>query len=64
MVGERHLKVQLSQGQVVMEAIAFDQGSCHPLSGPLEVALSARFSSFMGQITPELHLLDWARPGK
>jgi single-stranded-DNA-specific exonuclease len=63
-VGERHLKVQLSQGQVVMEAIAFDQGSCHPLSGPLEVALSARFSSFMGQITPELHLLDWARPGK
>ena len=63
-VGERHLKVQLSQGQVVMEAIAFDQGTCHPLSGPLEVALSARFSSFMGQITPELHLLDWARPGK
>jgi single-stranded-DNA-specific exonuclease len=63
-VGERHLKVQLAQGQAVMEAIAFDQGSCHPLSGPLEVALSARFSSFMGQITPELHLLDWARPAK
>jgi single-stranded-DNA-specific exonuclease len=63
-VGDRHLKVQLSQGQVVLEAIAFDQGSCHPLSGPLEVALSARFSSFMGQITPEIRLLDWARPGK
>ena len=63
-VGERHLKVQLSQGQVVLEAIAFDQGSCHPLSGSLEVALSARFSSFKGQITPELRLLDWSRPAK
>jgi single-stranded-DNA-specific exonuclease len=63
-VGERHLKVQLAQGQAVLEAIAFDQGPCHPLSGPLEVAISARFSSFMGQITPELRLLDWARPRK
>ncbi len=63
-VGERHLKVQLSQGEVVKDAIAFDQARSHPLSGPLEVAFSTRFSSFMGQITPELRLLDWARPGK
>ncbi len=63
-VGERHLKVQLSQAEVVMDAIAFDQARHHPLSGPLEVAFSTRFSSFMGQITPELRLLDWARPGK
>jgi len=61
-VGERHLKIQLSQEEVVMEAIAFDQAASHPLSGPLEVACSPRFSSFMGQITPELLLLDWARP--
>jgi single-stranded-DNA-specific exonuclease len=60
-VGERHLKVQLSQGGVVMEAIAFDQAPLHPLSGPLEVAFSTRFSTFMGQITPELMLLDWSR---
>ncbi len=60
-VGERHLKVQLSQGGVVLEAIAFDQAPRHPLAGPLEVAFSTRFSSFMGQITPELRLLDWAR---
>jgi single-stranded-DNA-specific exonuclease len=63
-VGKRHLKVQLSQGEVVMEAIAFGQAPGHPLSGPLEVAFSTRFSSFMGQITPELSLLDWGRPGK
>jgi single-stranded-DNA-specific exonuclease len=63
-VGERHLRVQLCQGGVVMEAIAFDQAPLHPLAGPLEVAVSARFSSFMGRITPELMLLDWGRPNK
>jgi single-stranded-DNA-specific exonuclease len=63
-VGERHLRVQLSQGGVVMEAIAFDQASLHPLSGPLEVAFSTRFSFFMGQMNPELQLLDWCRPRK
>jgi len=63
-VGERHLKVQLSQNEVVREAIAFDQAPLHPLSGPLEVAFSTRFSSFMGQMTPELMLLDWGRPRK
>jgi single-stranded-DNA-specific exonuclease len=63
-VGERHLRVQLSQGEVVREAIAFDQAPLHPLSGPLEVAFSTRFSSFMGQMTPELMLLDWCRPRK
>jgi single-stranded-DNA-specific exonuclease len=63
-VGERHLKVQISQGEVVREAIAFDQASLHPLSGPLEVAFSTRFSTFMGQMTPEIQLLDWGRPRK
>ena len=63
-VGERHLKVQFSQGELVMEAIAFDQASSHPLTGSLEVAFSTGFSSFMGRITPELRLLDWGRAGK
>jgi single-stranded-DNA-specific exonuclease len=63
-VGERHLRVQFSQGEVVREAIAFDQASLHPLSGPLEVAFSTRFSSFMGHMTPEITLLDWGRPRK
>ncbi len=63
-VGERHLRVQLSQGGVVAEAIAFDQAPRHPLAGPLEVALSTRFASFRGKITPEIRLLDWGRPGK
>jgi single-stranded-DNA-specific exonuclease len=63
-VGERHLRVQLCQGEVVKEVIAFDQAALHPLSGPLEVAFSTRFSSFMGQMTPEIMLLDWGRPRK
>jgi len=63
-VGERHLKVQLSQGGVVLDAIAFDRASYHPLSGPLEVAFSTRFSFFMGRTTPEIRLLDWARAEK
>ena len=60
-VGERHLRVQLAQADCVREAIAFDAAPHHPLSGPLEVAFSARFSYFQGRLTPELRLLDWAR---
>jgi len=61
-VGERHLKVALCQGEVILEAIAFDQAACHPLSGPLEVAFSTRYSFYLGQIMPEYRLLDWGRP--
>lgn len=61
-VGERHLKVQLAQANLVREAIAFDQAACHPLSGPLEVAFSTRLSHFQGRTAPELRLLDWNRP--
>jgi single-stranded-DNA-specific exonuclease len=60
-VGDRHLKVQLCQADCVREAIAFDAAPHHPLSGPLEVAFSARFSYFQGRLLPELRLLDWAR---
>ncbi len=60
-VGDRHLKVALCQGEVVLEAIAFDQAPCHPLAGALEVAFSTRLSPFMGQMVPELMLLDWGR---
>ena len=63
-VGKRHLKVQLAQDGVVMEAIAFDQAALHPLKGPLEIAFSTRFSTFMGRTTPELMLLDWGRPAR
>jgi single-stranded-DNA-specific exonuclease len=60
-VGDRHLKVQLAQRDCVREAIAFDAAPHHPLSGPLEVAFSARFSYFQGRLLPELRLLDWAK---
>lgn len=61
-VGERHLKVQLCQGPVILEAIAFDKAPHHPLSGPLAIAFSPRFSSYSGALTPEVRLLDWRSP--
>ncbi|MGQ9689463.1 MAG: single-stranded-DNA-specific exonuclease RecJ [Desulfobaccales bacterium] len=60
-VGDRHLKVALCQGDVLLEAIAFDQAAFHPLSGPLEVAFSPRLTSYLGQVRPEYRLLDWSR---
>jgi single-stranded-DNA-specific exonuclease len=60
-VGERHLKVQLAQEGCIKEAVAFDGAAHHPLSGPMEVAFSARFSYYQGRLTPELRLLDWAK---
>ncbi len=61
-VGERHLKVQLAQGGTVLEAIAFDQAASHPLSGPLDVALSTRLSHYQGRMSPDHRLLDWGKP--
>ena len=60
-VADRHLKVQLAQNGCLMEAIAFDMASAHPLAGALEVAFSPRFSFFQGRLHPELRLLDWGR---
>jgi single-stranded-DNA-specific exonuclease len=61
-VGERHLRVQLSQGGRVLSAIAFDLGAHHPLSGNLEVAFSTRVSNYQGRTSLELLLLDWGKP--
>jgi single-stranded-DNA-specific exonuclease len=61
-VGGKHLKVQLAQGGNVLEAIAFDKASFHPMGGTLDVALGTRISHFRGRTTPDLRLLDWGRP--
>ncbi len=61
-VGARHLRVQLAQAGRVLEAIAFDMASHHPLTGVLDVALSTMFSHYQGRVTPEFRLLDWGRP--
>jgi single-stranded-DNA-specific exonuclease len=61
-VGQRHLRVQLAQSGRVLEAIAFDMGRHHPLSGTLEVAFSTRLTHYQGRTAPELRLLDWGRP--
>jgi single-stranded-DNA-specific exonuclease len=61
-VADRHLKVQLHEGNCVMEAIAFNRADLHPLSGSLEVAVSASLSHYQGRSIPELMVLDWGRP--
>ncbi len=61
-VAERHLKVSLSQGGAMLDAIAFDMARHHPLAGVLDVALSTRLGHYQGRPTPELRLLDWGKP--
>jgi single-stranded-DNA-specific exonuclease len=61
-VNQRHLKVQLSQGGNVLEAIAFDMGAHHPLTGILDVALGTRISKYQGRTSLDLRLLDWGKP--
>ncbi|MBM4302653.1 MAG: single-stranded-DNA-specific exonuclease RecJ [Deltaproteobacteria bacterium] len=61
-VSQRHLKVQLSQGGNVREAIAFDMAAHHPLDGALDVALGARISHYQGRTSLDLRLLDWGKP--
>jgi single-stranded-DNA-specific exonuclease len=60
-VGERHLKVQLAQNNVIREAIAFDAAPFHPLNGTIEAAFTTRLSFFQGRLAPEIRLLDWNR---
>ena len=45
----------------MLEAIAFDRGASHPLTGTLDVALSARVSQYQGRAAPDLRLLDWGK---
>ncbi|MGO9580260.1 MAG: single-stranded-DNA-specific exonuclease RecJ [Desulfobaccales bacterium] len=61
-VNQRHLKVQLSQGGNVLEAIAFDMSAHHPLTGTLDVALGTRISTYQGRTSLDLRLLDWGKP--
>jgi len=62
LINGKHLKVQLAQSGNVMEAIAFDKASAHPVSGTLDVALATRISRYHGRTYPDLRLLDWGRP--
>jgi single-stranded-DNA-specific exonuclease len=61
-VKERHLKVQLAQGENYLEAIAFGMAAAHPLDGTIDVALATRLSHYQGKTKPDLRLLDWGKP--
>jgi single-stranded-DNA-specific exonuclease len=62
-INQRHLKVKLAQaGGNVLEAIAFDMATHHPLDGTLDVALGTRISNYQGRTSLDLRLLDWGRP--
>jgi len=62
LINGKHLKVQMAQNGKVLEAIAFDMASAHPMSGTLDVALATRISRYQGRTYPDLRLLDWGRP--
>jgi single-stranded-DNA-specific exonuclease len=61
-INQRHLKVKITQGGNVLEAIAFDMAAHHPLDGTLDVALGTRISRYQGRTSLDLRLLDWGRP--
>jgi single-stranded-DNA-specific exonuclease len=61
-INQRHLKVKITQGGNVLEAIAFDMAAHHPLDGTLDVALGTRISRYQGRTSLDLRLLDWGKP--
>jgi single-stranded-DNA-specific exonuclease len=61
-VGERHLRLTLSQAGAMEEIIAFDMARHHPLTGVIDVALSTRVGHYQGRTTADFRLLDWGRP--
>ncbi len=57
-VGESHLRIKLGTRKHVIDAIAFDRGRLHPLSGYVDVAFSPRLGYFQGRPAPEYRVVD------
>lgn len=61
--GERHLTVQLRQGDKVVRAVAFGASDwCDELNdveGPIEIAYRPVINDFRGFRNVEIHLVDW-----
>ena len=58
-VGERHLKLRLSQGETTLDAIAFGFGHCHPLNGKrVDIIFTPGLNRWQGSETIQLKIVD------
>ena len=61
-VGERHLKLRLGQGEQVLDAIAFGLGNRHPLKGiSTDFLFTPEVNRWQGTETVQLKIIDLAR---
>jgi len=61
-VGERHLKLRVRQGEVVHEAIGFGLGRWHPLHGErVDILFTPELNRWQGSETIQLKLVDLRR---
>jgi len=61
-VGERHLKLRLRQGETVHEAIGFGLGHWHPLVGErMDVLFTPELNQWQGAETIQLKVIDMRR---
>jgi single-stranded-DNA-specific exonuclease len=58
-VGERHLKLRLSQGETTLDAIAFGFGHYHPLNGKrIDIIFTPGLNRWQGSETIQLKIVD------
>lgn len=61
-VGERHLKLRLRQGETLHEAIGFGMGHWHPLQGErLDILFTPELNRWQGAETIQLKMVDLRR---
>jgi single-stranded-DNA-specific exonuclease len=62
-VGERHLKLRLRQGEAVHDAIGFGLGRYHPLQGKrVDILFTPEVNRWQGAETIQLKMVDLRRP--
>jgi single-stranded-DNA-specific exonuclease len=61
-VGERHLKLRLRQGETIHEAIGFGLGRYHPLQGErVDILFTPELNRWQGSETIQLKMVDLRR---
>jgi len=61
-VGDRHLKLRLGQGEQVLDAIGFGLGSHHPLKGTsIDLLFTPEINRWQGTESVQLKIVDLAR---
>jgi single-stranded-DNA-specific exonuclease len=61
-VGDRHLKLRVRQGETILEAIGFGMGRCHSLNGEsVDMLFTPELNTWQGAETIQLKIVDLRR---